>query len=214
MNVVAQPRTKSFNQTKLLGKWIQVYSNRYVQQTKEIGLKCISVELKALEGSDELHVFKTGYLHGNLSNKVNSEYVLTSTTRKPLNNSRVDINTTDDTVQLYYQSNLENDAPYQLREYDGDYNYLLWSQMDNSSIYVWARNVIDFKVNYDWRVLEKFSFWNFTGYYKFPVPSYSFQCMVRRSSEDNLSSPDEPNAKKDPEDILDDGDEDAILILP
>lgn len=214
MTGMGERTTKSFNQTRLLGKWIQVYSNRYVQQTKEIGLKCISVELKALEGTDELHVFKTGYLHGNKSNKVKNEYVLTSITKLSKNDSRVEMNTTNDTVELYYQSNVENDSSYQLREYDRDYNYLLWSQTDNTSIYVWTRNVIDFKVNYDWKVLEKFSFWNFTGYYKFPIPSYSFQCMVKRSSDDDYSSPKEPDAKKYPDPFFDDEEDDAILILP
>lgn len=123
-----------------------------------------------------LDVRKYAWLHGNRSSIVhrNMTWRLSGTDRRTIGNN--------ETTPIVMES-VEDGQTYQLRDFNDD-DYLLWTAGDNMSLYVWVRNVVDFKVNYDWIVLEKFTFWDYTGYYKFPLPSYTFQCMVREEDDE------------------------------
>lgn len=168
-----------FNESMLLGSWSQMYSNRYVQETQEVGWKCVTVNVtiptKTEDNGMGIHVSKQGWLHGNRLSIVykNMTWRLSDSDRRSI--------LTNETTPILFESE-EDGQTYQLRDFDKE-DYLLWTAGDGVSLYVWARNVVDFKVNFDWVVLEKYTFWNYTGYYKFPLPSYSFQCMVREDEE-------------------------------
>lgn len=168
-----------FNETQLLGKWRQVYSNRYVQETEEVGWKCVSIHVSQLNsGSSQLKVIKSGWGNGNHSNLISRQFHIQQsipTARK------IDTENCTSVVPISYSSDEDEQITYTLKDYDEQYSYVIWVKNDNASIYVWTRNVIEFKVNYDWKVLQKFIFWNYTGYYKFPLASYTFQCMNHKN---------------------------------
>lgn len=168
---------RDFNQSALLGTWVQVYSNRFIQETQEVAWKCVTVNVTQKEGSGQLQVTKNAYLHGNRSDPVSHSYAIRI---QPPTKDQVNSALEDDMSPIIYQSDEETQPEYILREYDEQYEYVLWTKTDNVSLYVWTRNVIEFKVNDDWKVLEKYVYWNYTGYYKFPLASYSFQCMRHR----------------------------------
>jgi len=165
-----------FNESQILGVWRQVYSNRFVQETEEIGWKCVSANISHHENGT-MTVSKHAHMHRNSSNPVAHTFHMT---RKSLDNDQNNNNTTS----IIYQSDDTLHSQYTLRHYDEQYNYLLWTKNDNASMFVWTRNVVEFKVNYDWEVMEKLVSWNYTGYDKFPLASYTFECMHPRHHED------------------------------
>lgn len=168
-----------FNESQIQGVWRQVYSNRFVQETEEVGWKCVSVNLSHHElDTTRMTVSKHAHMHGNSSNPVAYTFHMT---RKSLDDKG---NDGSSVVPVVYQSDENIQPEYTLHDYDEQYNYLLWTKNDNASMYVWARNVVEFKVNYDWKVLEKFVGLNYTGYYKFPLASYTFECMHPQHHED------------------------------
>lgn len=170
------------DEERLVGTWTQMYSNRYVQQMEEIGWQCVMsnvsfVNTTTTTGDIDLHVSKWAWFHGNRSDMVQR----TMRWRLPSMDRRAIL--TNDTHPILFESP-EDGKVYQLRDFNTNYDYLLWTASDDMSLYVWTKNVVDFKVNHDWVVLEKFTFWNYTGYYKFPLPSYSFKCMVSQNDND------------------------------
>lgn len=173
---------RDFNESRILGDWSQIYTNRLVQETEEPSWKCVSVNISERgNGGNGLAVTKQAFLNGNKSKPVN--HVIHIHQKVP-NKQQLSDDTNDQVVPIPYVSDEDEteDIIYTLRDYDEQYNYLVWTKNDNASIYVWTRNVIEFKVNYDWKVLEKFVSWNYTGYYLFPLASYSFECMNKKNS--------------------------------
>lgn len=171
--------SNQFNESKILGVWRQVYSNRFVQETEEIGWKCVSANLSHHENdTTRMTVSKHAHMHGNSSNPVAHTFHMT---RKSLD--KEDNQNKNKTIIIYQSDDLLQ-SQYILRDYHEQYNYLLWTKNDNASIFVWTRNVVEFKVNYDWEVMEKLVSWNYTGYDKFPLASYTFECMHPRHHED------------------------------
>jgi len=146
----------SFDISKLVGDdWIQVYSNRYVQESTEVGWKCVKVNISS-HHNDTLFISKSALLENNTPISSNLTLVPNSTT--------------------LFKSN-ENEI-YQLR--DCNENYILWTLNDDMSLFIWTRNLLEFKTYYEWRIMERFVFWNYVGYYKFPLSSYSLQCITRK----------------------------------
>lgn len=179
---------RDFNESLLEGTWAQIYSNRFVQETREVGWKCVTVDIH-LTNDSSLHVTKTAFLQGNRTRPIDESVRLDR--HRPPSKDELDHGTNDTVVPVPYVSN-ETDSDvqesvYTLRDYDEQYNYLVWTKNDNASIFVWTRNVIEFKVNFDWHVLEKIISWNYTGYYLFPMASYTFQCMDN-NNQNNTSS--------------------------
>lgn len=170
--------TTTFNQSKVVGGvWAQMYSNRYVQENEEIGWKCVMVNVTSQDPST-LRIDKYAWRHGNRSVTVHKTLMW----RRVLQTDdphRLMLRLENETQPILFRSGEGGGGiTYRLRDFKRD-DYLLWTSEDDMSLYVWARNAVDFKVNFDWIVLEKYTFWNYTGYYRFPLPSYSFQCMVR-----------------------------------
>jgi hypothetical protein len=171
-SVTNKSSSTDFDESRILGNWKQVYSNRYVQETQEVNWKCVSVNLRKSNGRPgKIMVRKTGYTSNNRSNPSCNHF--TFNRKNPLKNH------SSNNVMIEYIT--DGHDVYTLRDYGHDYNYLLWTKYDNSSLYVWAKNVIEFKVNDDWKVLERCVDLNYTGYYLFPLSSYTFNCMDDRN---------------------------------
>ena len=170
---------RDFNESQILGIWRQMYSNRFVQETEEVGWKCVSINVSQIdEGSNQLDIYKYALMNGNKSIPVSHRFRINQI---PPTKDQIDGDRDTSIVPIIYMSDEVGQPTYILKDYDEQYNYLLWTKSDNASIYVWTRNAIEFKVNYDWKVLERFISWNYTGYYKFPLASYTFQCMDHRN---------------------------------
>jgi hypothetical protein len=174
---------RDFNESQILGVWRQMYSNRFVQETEEVGWRCVSINVSQVnKGSNQLDIYKYAMMNGNKSNLVSHRFRINQI---PPTKDQIDGYNDTSIVPIIYMSDEIGQPYYILKDYDEQYNYIIWTKSDNASIYVWTRNVIEFKVNYDWEVLERFISWNYSGYYKFPLASYTFQCMNHRNETDS-----------------------------
>lgn len=159
----------NYNESHILGEWVQVYSNRFVQETREVGWKCIHVNVTKINNQDLL-VVKTGCIHNDTTSTQFKMSLMTYSGRQIIPNNI--------TYPIVYTLNSSFTYNLQLRDYNEDaYDYLFFTGNDGLSLYIWTRNIVDFKINLDWKVLEKAVFLNYTGYYKFPMPSFTFRCL-------------------------------------
>lgn len=159
----------NYNQTQILGQWVQVYSNRFVQETREVGWKCVNVNVTKIDNHDLL-VVKTGCINNNTVSTQFKMSLMTYSGRQIIPNNI--------SYPIIYTLDSSFTYQLQLRDYDVDtYDYLFFTGNDGLSLYIWTRNIVNFKINLDWKVLEKAVFLNYTGYYKFPMPSFTFRCL-------------------------------------
>jgi len=163
--------SKKFDPNTIKGRWYQPYSNRYVQRTLEIGYDCVTIDVSVT--GEQIHVKKSAY--DSNDNIVSYNYTLFPLKPTP---EELSEEKKDWALALPFQSDLEDNSNFRLRTINE--NYVIWSHEieDGQGIYVWTRNFIDFKLNDDWAVLAKLNYWNFTGYYDFPIKSYDYTCLV------------------------------------
>jgi hypothetical protein len=172
LSILSLVSSITFDPATIEGRWYQVYSNRYVQRTLEISYTCVTIDV-VVDGK-ELQINKTAY-------NANNDVVSYNYTLVPLKPTKQEImeEKQDWALALPFQSDLPENPHFRLRQIND--NYLLWTQEieDGEGLYVWTRNFIDFKTNDDWVVLAKFNYWNFSGYYDFPIKSFDYYCMIR-----------------------------------
>lgn len=148
----------SIGDNNINGKWIQADSNRYVQETSEIGWNCVTVNLT--KNGDQLSITKSAIQN---NNNVSSDMTLFPVLDKP----------------NLYVDNINN-VYYEIRYNDS--NSLLWTT-DDGATYIWVRDYIEFKTNDEWNLLNKFEIWGFTGYLHFPIPSYDLTCISSKKQK-------------------------------
>lgn len=158
-----------FDPNTIKGRWYQPYSNRYVQRTLEISYQCVTIDVSVT--GEQIHINKTAISNNEL---VTYNYTLFPLKPTP---TQLDEEKNGWALALPFQSDLNDNSHFRL-QLIGD-NYLIWTQEieDGQGLYVWTRDFLKFKTQDEWQILAKINFWNFTGYYDFPIASYDYNCL-------------------------------------
>lgn len=151
------------------GRWLQVYSDRYVQSTSEIDYSCVTAEIaRANTSKPAISISKHAYQHGNIHQPVHwsqtytLSWTLDGTTSLQDNLVLVPLVTTSSVL-----------VPLWLRR-SGD-NYMIWTGMDNKTMYVWVHELP--KPAENAHILQQLAELDFNGTWKTPLSSYSESCL-------------------------------------
>jgi hypothetical protein len=156
----------SIDITQLYGDWVQVYSNNYIQTTSEIDWYCVTINVSPYKTS-MFKIQKYTNIHDiePFSTYISfyNNYSYSSHDNK--------YNFSPSTI-FHYKYQLINTDDLRNNTFD----YLIWTLNDDISYYVWARNFTDFNLKYDKNVLNILKQYNYQGYYKNPLKSYTIEC--------------------------------------
>ena len=150
------------------GSWLQVYSNFYVQSTSEVDYHCVQVDVQPVNHSiTKLSITKSAYQHGNINQPVRWTQLYNVTWL-----DTTDKEAEDNMVLVPLLSGSSVVIPLWLRRRDPD--YIIWTGMDNKTLFVWAHEPSQ---QYNPEVLHDLVELDFRGTYKTPVSSYSLSCL-------------------------------------
>lgn len=134
--------------------FVQVYSNYFVQTTSEIDIKCITVNVT--EDKYFMNITKTGLLHGlEVSPFRSTSY-----------------------FRIHDDGKYVSDKETLVKRNDDDDNYIIWTGLNNITVYVWAKDFDIFLEKYNQEVLSNLQRLNYTGLYKSPLYSFSSRCLL------------------------------------
>lgn len=156
-NVSGQDFSKPFEMDAYLGKWYQVYSNRYVQNTFEKGSRCVKTYYDLFEdGSLDIY-----------HQQINTDNTIDSKTGIGF------IPNPDEPRKLKFLWNERKEQEYWIYELgpivDGKYRYSIVSNPYKSILYVFARNVNEFYDTYNISVLENLRDFGFVRIWNRPM---------------------------------------------
>ena len=156
-NVVSQDFSKPFEVDAYLGKWYQVYSNRYVQNTFEKGSRCVKAFYDIFEDGT-LDIY---YQQINIDNTIDSTSGFGY------------IPNPNEPRKLKMLLNKRKEEDYWIYELgpmvDGKYRYSIVSNRYKTTLFVFARDVNDFFDNYNVSVLEKLRDFGFVRIWNRPL---------------------------------------------
>lgn len=154
----------------LNGQWLQMYSDRYVQTTSEVDYSCVTVNIQPVFSlsSPMVSVNKHAYQHGNTNMPLHwsQNYSISWS----LDSSSV---LEDNLVLVPTKGSSTVLTPLWLRRTTD--NYLLWTGMDNKTMFVWAREFSPPEEKS--RILQQLTDLDFNGTYKTPLSSFSEICF-------------------------------------
>ena len=156
--------------SSIYGPWLQIYSDRYVQTTSEIDYSCVKVDIHPIfsVSSPALSVSKHAYQHGNSHLPVLWSYNYTISWT--LDGTSV---MEDNLVLLPTKGSPSLVVPLWLRRNTD--NYVIWTGMDNKTMFVWARGFSPPEEKS--RILEQLAELEYNGTYKTPISSFSEICF-------------------------------------
>lgn len=155
--------SSSIMHNNITGKWSQLYSNRFVQETQEIDWYCIEIDT-VLKNYHELAISKHSILHGNSYLPHNYEYTIFL---PPIYERDKKLHFKSDDINII--NNNKYQVEYQIIDIGPHYDYLIWTRNDNASLYIWTRNSSDFKKTYLNNVMEIIKKYDYNDYYKTPI---------------------------------------------
>lgn len=156
-NVLGQDFSKPFEMDAYLGKWYQVYSNRYVQNTFEKGSRCVKAFYDVFEDGN-LDIYNQQI---NFDNTIDSKsgigYIINQSEPRKIK------------IVLDKGSEIE----YWIYELgpivDGKYRYSIISNSNKTTLFVFVRDVNEFFYNYNVSVLEKLRHFGFVRIWNKPI---------------------------------------------
>ena len=151
------------------GRWLQIFSDRYVQTTSEIDYSCVTVDVQPLFNisSPMVSISKRAYQHGNTREPVkwSSNYTLSWTLEGTsfLEDNLVlnPVKASSVIVSLWLRRTTDN--------------YILWTGGDNKTMYVWARHLPSAAEKAV--IFQQLGELDFNTTYKTPTSSYSESCL-------------------------------------
>jgi len=138
--------------TILDGDYYQIYSNRYVQMTSEIDIKCINVSIRTDTDTENVVITKTGYVHGLKATPYNITYRFKEIPP----------------VVLYLP-----DIILEVRDVGPLKEYIIVTGHDNLSLYVWVKDIGRFNRMYKTIVDDRIEAWSYNDEFKTPMISYN-----------------------------------------
>lgn len=162
--------TKEVVETAVHGQWLQVYSDWYVQSTSEIDYSCVTVEIASVGDTDipTVTISKRAYQHGNIHQPAHWAHSYTLSWKLD------DATIFQDNLVLTPTVNSSSVlVPLWLRRTGDD--YLIWTGLDNKTMYVWTHTIPDPAENS--HILHQLAELDFNGTYKTPLSSYSASCL-------------------------------------
>lgn len=156
-NVASQDFSKSFELEAYLGKWYQVYSNHYVQNTFEKGSRCVKAFYDILDNGN-IDIY---YQQINIDNTIDST------------SGSAYIPNENEPRKLKTLLNHRKEEDYWIYELgpivDGKYKYSIVSNKQKTTLFVFARDVNDFFENYNIPVLKKLRDFGFVKIWNRPL---------------------------------------------
>lgn len=152
----------TWNLTKpMLGDWIQVYNNRYVQETSEIDWDCTNVSIRGNESI--LHIEKHSILHQNFQIPIHklTDYSIYTFNGELILHSIQPLSVTNPILVLktFYASNEQL------------YDYIILTGTDQLTLFVLVRN-LDLFSKYLNDISNAIIDLHYVGYYLSPKPCY------------------------------------------
>jgi len=154
----------ALNDTLITGKWYQLWSNRYVQETSEIDWNCVKLEINYI---NNLYTFnKSAIIHNNhnINIKKNITYIWSEK---------------DDKFYPYPYQTIVNPI-VEIKIFgeisNNQYDYLVLTGKDNLSMFTIVRDIDKFNEKYIHQVSNLLFKYNYTGYYKSPLSSFTNIC--------------------------------------
>lgn len=156
----------SVNVSPLVGDWVQLFNNKYVQMTSEIDYHCVSVVVRQT-GGNRVQVRKHALQHGNQGQPIvwNNTYV-------PSLLHQDNDSFEDNLILTPSQNSSYVVVPLFLRKMESD--FLIWTGLDNKTMYVWGKTPAQPTTE----ILELLNRLDFNGMYKTAVSSYNASCTT------------------------------------
>lgn len=157
---------KPVDVSPIVGDWIQLFNNKYVQMTSEIDYHCVSVAVEPA-GANQVQVRKHALQHGIAGQPIvwNNTYV-PSLLREETESFENNLVLTPVKNSSYVV------VPLFLRKIDVE--FLIWTGLDNKTMYVWGKTPTQPTTE----ILELLNRLDFNGMYKTPKPSYDTTCKT------------------------------------
>lgn len=165
---------------ELDGKWLQVYSNLYVQEVLEVDYKCVVADICVDPLKAQMTISKNAFQH----------FIFPTNNVYHYNISFLDGNNENVTnnmvlTLLYYEDNdILNNHPLVVKKtgpiYQDKYEYLILANLENniqSVLYIYTRDYNRFMDQYNNEVLKMMHDYNFTSYSTYPMISYIPLCL-------------------------------------
>ena len=137
--------------TILDGDYYQIYSNRYVQITSEIDIKCVNVSIHT-DVDNIVTITKTGYVHGLKATPYNITYKFQETSPTVLYTPEIVLD---------------------VRDVGPSKDYIIVTGHDNLSLYVWVKNIERFNRMYKTIINDRIEAWSYNDELKGPLISYN-----------------------------------------
>jgi hypothetical protein len=143
------------------GQWIQVLSNRFVQETFEKDWKCIQTNIYPNKNNNII-IEKNGIIKNfkDLNITLITEYNLKQNQNK---------------YYILYPISMFT-LPLQIK-YIKENKYIIMTDLNNNSLFVFSNDYLDFYKTYKNETMDLIRSLNFTNYYKYPLPSYTQDCL-------------------------------------
>jgi hypothetical protein len=142
------------NNLPILGQWQQLYSSRYVQESYEIDWHCIHVNIST-DNENHVIIEKKPLIHHLPSN-------LTFKESYDVHDSDILVPNGQYYVTIFPNLVIKNED-----------QYIILVGQDNLSLFILSKNATVFETEYKKEALDKVKSFNFTTYYKFPLPLFT-----------------------------------------
>lgn len=152
------------NTTLFNGNWYQLWNNRYVQETNEIDWNCINVHIHNTH--DIFHLEKDAILHNNKNITIKKNYIY------KLNDDKFFPLLLESVINPVLEIKLLGPI------YNNQYDYIVLTGADNLTMFTFTRDINIFNEKYLHDVSNALIKFNYTGYYKSPLISYTNFCLT------------------------------------